>query len=283
MEEAEVELNAVLRRDRENGRAYFHLGQLALMEQDYQGCLDNLQLAQQAGVPRQQCVLLASEAYRRQGNLQQADAWRAQANNPSDPAWPDPYFQQVMMLRTGLKTQLVEADLLFGRGKVVESVQLMQRASKEYPKSEWARIYLARGLIRLRRLTEAETALREALRLAPECAEVYFRMAVIFGLRGDQRAAVDWYRQAIERKPDMAMAYNNMGNCFLQLNDSAAAEAAFRRSVEVQPDFFEGHAALGTLYLQLGQKETAKSEFTAALKLRPGDPYVTQRMEQLED
>ncbi len=283
IEEAETELNAVLRRDRENGRAYYHLGQLSFMKQDYKACLENLQLAQQHGVQRRQGMVLTSEVYRRQGELERADQYRAQAMTLADLGWPDPYYQQVLDLRVGLKTQLVRADLLFGNGKVLESVQLLQQTSQEYPESEWARIYLARGLIRLRRLSEAESALNEALRLAPECAEVYFRMAVVLGLRGDLPSAVDWYRQAIDRKPNMAMAHNNLGHCLLRLNDPTGAEAAFHRSIEVQPDFFEGHAALGTLYQQQGKNDAAKSEFAAALRLRPGHSHILGRLQQLEN
>ncbi len=281
LDAAQRHLEQFLQRSSRSARAHLAQGRLHLLQGDYAACLASLDQAAKHGGARKSVSVLMAEALRRLGQSETAELRRRQADEMPEPNWPDPYYDQVSPLRTGLKAHLVRSDQLFGQGKIDESIGLLERTISDYPDSDWAKILLARALIRKRRLTEAERVLAEALKLAPQSVEAQFRMGVAQHLQGRHREAAEWFRKAVQGKPDFTMGHFNLGYCLAQLGDADGAITAYGVAVRCQPDFYDAHAALGDLLARQGKTHEAIQHLELALKLKPGDAWATKRLEQL--
>ena len=283
LDKAVAQVQNVLALDDQNARAYYNLGRLRFLKDDFAGCLESIRRAEALGVTRKQGALLAAEAHRRLGDHQSADARRARAERlPSKSSWPDPFDQQLAQLRTGLKGQLSRAEYLYAQNKIDESKVLLKKTIADYPDSTWARILLARALIRQRQLAKAEQTLAEALELSPESVEAHFRMGVTFQLRQQYQEALPWFEQALRYKPDFAMAHRNLGFCLVNLGDFEAAAVSLHRAVESQPDFLDGWSLLGQIEEKRGKVEQARQAYQKALTLEPDNSEIRNRLRLLD-
>lgn len=283
LEQAKRVLEGILNKDPANAWACRTMGRIHLLQKNFHACLTSLQGASEHGTPSKQGLLLAAEAHRRLGDLDAATRDRARAAKQPNAVLPDPHYQEIVRLRTGLKTHLTHADDLFVKGRVDESIKIARQAIAEYPDSEWARILLARGLIRQRRLDQAKAVLRETLRLAPNSYEAHFRMGVAFQVAGDFAMAVNWFEKTIELNPRSAVAYRNSGMCNFATQNYDAAEEDFKQAVEVAPNYFDGHMALGNFYIKVGKQTRARAALLSASRLKPDDRRVKDMLASLGD
>ena len=282
LDEAAEQIQMVLTLDAENARAHYETGRLAFLKNDFAGCLKHLQRAESLGAIRKQGALLAAEAQRRLGDVKAADEQRARAARLSKSTWPDPFSQQLAKLRTGLKARLVRAEFLYAQQKIDDSIDLLEKTIVDYPESQWARILLARALIRLRRLAEAEQALTDALELSPDSVEAHFRMGVTLQLQQRYREAAKWFEQALQLKPDFAMAHKNLGFCHINLGELDAAVASLYRAVESQPDFTDGWKMLGKAEESRGNVAQARQAYQKALALDPDNHAIRESLRLLD-
>lgn len=282
LDDAQSVLTEVIRSDPRNARARVGLAKVHLLRNEPRRALEHIDRARESTTSTRTMLLLASEAYRRLGNLEQAKEFGEQAQASRDTAWDDPIYRQVLALRTGLTVRLKKADRLFQQNRVDDSITMLERLVADYPESEWARILLARGYIRQRRLKEADATLREALRLNPDSFEAHFRMGVVSQVGGQHKQAVQWFEKSAQLQSSSAVAYRNIALSQFLLGDRDGAEKSFQRSVEVRPNYFEGHLALGDFYLKVGDVAAARAAFRDALQLRPGDLRVSGLLMQLD-
>jgi tetratricopeptide (TPR) repeat protein len=284
LDEAEVILNHVLKVDADNAGAHLAVARLHMLRDHPQACLENLRRAgdEEKENPSRKSLLLAAEAYRRLNALDVADKQRELAQSAPERTWSDPIYAQVLALRVGLKSKLDRADQLFLQNDVDGSIRLLEQVITEYPDSEWARILLARGLIRTRRLDEAQSALKDALRVNPNSFEAHFRMAVALQVAGQPERASEWFQKTVTLQPSSAVAYKNLAHCRLALNDIDGAETYLKLAVKVQPNYFDGQLALAEFYVQRGNGESAHHALAAARRLRPDDQRLAAIQRALE-
>jgi Flp pilus assembly protein TadD len=112
-------------------------------------------------------------------------------------------------------------------GHVEAAVELSQQALANAPLNGGRYFALGRKLIGLGRLAEAETALRESIKLAPGASRPYTYLAVIEILRGNAAAAL------AQAKKEPADPWREVGVALaLQVGpDRAAADAALKKMV----------------------------------------------------
>jgi tetratricopeptide (TPR) repeat protein len=297
LDEAESELLKYLAEHNGDPRARLAQARLAAMRGQYEACLQNLEVlrAYMESQPiyrgrMQPLLLLMSESLRRLGQAERAEEVRQRAMTETEPSWPDPLFTQVAERRVGLKKYLNEADAMFNRRDYPKSIALLQRTVDAYPESIWAKILLARALIRTgapdsqypdreNRLNQAVELLQDALKRDPNSAEAVFRLAVAKGYQRRFAEAVDLYRQAVATKPDFAMAYYNLANLlWRELGDAEGANQAFEGALRAQPDFVDGHYLYGMILLRQGRFADAEQHFDRAVRLQPGDSRFRQAL-----
>jgi tetratricopeptide (TPR) repeat protein len=301
LDAASTHLDALLREDALNARARFARGRLLFMRDDHQGCLTQLEALLSWLQKNQQLVgrtkgveLLMAESLRRLGRADEAESRRKLAMQRSEARWPDPIMDEVNTHKTGLKADLVDADLLYGRKQYDKSIALLRKTVKAYPDSLWAHILLARALIRTGapdskqpdredRLAEAQQLLDAALKIDPQSVEAQFRLAVALGYEGKIQEAAGWYEKAIELKPDFTMAHYNLANCRLKQSNIDGTIEALQGAVRSQPDFVDGRFLLGYYLFRQGRYAESEPHVRAANQLKPNDPKIRRLLQRVAD
>jgi tetratricopeptide (TPR) repeat protein len=208
-----------------------------------------------------------------------------------EPAWPDEFMAEVARRKTGLKKYLVDADIYYGNGAYEKSISLLDPTVEKYPDSAWAKILLARALIRTgapdssatdreSRLDRAVHLLEAALKLEPQSVEAMFRLGVAKGYQGKIQEAAELYGRAAEAKPDFTMAHFNLANAHYQMGDRDAAIASLETVVAIQPDMVDARLQLGILLLQSGKYADAEKHLDFAARQQPENARIRKFLGQ---
>ena len=92
--------------------------------------------------------------------------------------------------------------------KLGQAQEQFRRAAQLDPNDTESRFQLASLALRQRKLDEADAALGELFKLAPNDARAYLQLGVIQQMRGDPRNAMATYRKSIEADPHSPAANN---------------------------------------------------------------------------
>jgi tetratricopeptide (TPR) repeat protein len=125
---------------------------------------------------------------------------------------------------------------------------------------------LAEALLHLRKLPDAEAALRRVIELAPGDAEAHLALERVLVQEGKIADAIAVLDQLATLDPKRAREiYQRMAQYSLQIyhDDDAIQYAA--RAVELNPDDAEGHRRLGEMYRSRQDTDRAIAEFRAAI------------------
>jgi tetratricopeptide (TPR) repeat protein/HEAT repeat protein len=125
---------------------------------------------------------------------------------------------------------------------------------------------LAEALLHLRKLPEAEAALRRVIELAPGDSESYLALERVLIQENKVAEAIGVLEKLADVEPKRARElYERMAQYSLQTyrDDDALRYAA--RAVELNPDDAEGHRRLGEMYRSRQEVDRAIAEFRAAI------------------
>ncbi|MBF0128304.1 MAG: tetratricopeptide repeat protein, partial [Magnetococcales bacterium] len=120
-----------------------------------------------------------------------------------------------------------------------------------------------------REYAAAETAFRHALRVEPGHAEAHYTLGNILFAQHRFREAEEAYREALRVGPDHASAWSNLGNLLCARRALAEGEAAYRQAVRLQPDHGDAHYNLGVLLAEQNRMESAADAYLQTLRVQP--------------
>lgn len=281
LDEAEQQFQRVLQSNPANARAHLDLARVAVRRGDPEKSQSHLEYALADPHVKKAARLLQVEVQQRLGKDVSAEAVRAVSQLPEDPAWPDPFWQEVSRLKTGMKVQLYRAESLLRKGRSADALGLFRQTVRDYPESYYAWLMYGRALTKQRDLKLAERALSTALKLAPDSAETQFYLGVALFLQSNHRAAEALFRSAIKAKPDFATAHYNLGGCLLQQGDRAGTYEEFRVALQCKPDYSDAHSALGDLLVQDGRYAEGLAHLRLALQYNPADATAKKVVQRL--
>jgi len=98
----------------------------------------------------------------------------------------------------------LEARLWRERGELERAVESLEMAVSEEPRDEALRVELARDLLTLDRVDQAQRAAADALALAPDSAECWYAQSLIQSRQGNRDEALSDARHALELDPKHA-------------------------------------------------------------------------------
>jgi eukaryotic-like serine/threonine-protein kinase len=117
--------------------------------------------------------------------------------------------------------------------------------------------------------TRAQVAAFEAMRLAPEEAQVRYSAAVVLYGTGRSREAIDEVTRALALQPTSDDAHRLRARLHADAGELEAAIAEFRTAIELRPGAWEGYHALGEVYFDNGRYRDAIEAFAREAQLRP--------------
>lgn len=125
---------------------------------------------------------------------------------------------------------------------------------------------IARGC---HQLPQAESAYRDALRLAPDSVEIHNELALLYSDTGRTDEAESAFLRALQIRPDYAEAHNNLGVLFKKTGRRDEAQASYRRALEIKPNYAEAHNNIGVILKEDGRLDEAAQAYRQALALKP--------------
>lgn len=152
-----------------------------------------------------------------------------------------------------------------------DAERLLRHAARSGPDQERIRAVLNLGqlLASRGRAADGETALAQAVGVAPNVAEFHDMLGSLRLVQCKYPAAVESFRAAIGLRPTFAEAHYNLGNALRDSGDPERARQAFLDALKLRPELAEAHNNLGNLSFFAGDPAGAIPHYRRALQLRP--------------
>ncbi|XP_043748413.1 protein O-mannosyl-transferase TMTC4 isoform X5 [Cervus elaphus] len=109
---------------------------------------------------------------------------------------------------------------------------------------------------------------RSALSVCPLNAKVHYNVGKNLADKGNQTAAIRYYREAVRLNPKYVHAMNNLGNILKERNELQEAEELLSLAVQIQPDFAAAWMNLGIVQNSLKRFQAAEQSYRTAIKHR---------------
>jgi predicted O-linked N-acetylglucosamine transferase (SPINDLY family) len=145
----------------------------------------------------------------------------------------------------------------------------------------------------LQLLPDALAALREALRLNPDCAHAHHNLGTTLGDLGQLDEAIACFRRALEIEPDYAEAANSLGNALKAQGQLDDAVASFQGALAARLDYVVAHSnllctlqyrpgvtlsELADVHAEFERRHCARLSAGAPAPPRPSDPERPLRL-----
>uniref|UniRef100_A0A671Q1B6 dolichyl-phosphate-mannose--protein mannosyltransferase n=1 Tax=Sinocyclocheilus anshuiensis TaxID=1608454 RepID=A0A671Q1B6_9TELE len=121
-----------------------------------------------------------------------------------------------------------------------------------------------------------------ALSVCPLNAKVHYNIGKNLADRGNQSAAVKYYREAVRLHPKYVHAMNNLGNILKERNELKEAEELLSAAVHIQPDFAAAWMNLGIVQNSLKKFDEAEQSYWNAIRFRKKYPDCYYNLGRLE-
>ncbi len=120
----------------------------------------------------------------------------------------------------------------------------------------------------------------EALRIKPDDAFVYDKLATDLDIVGRPDDAVAYYRKSLQLDPGNAQVHNNLGITLIRRGNTDEAVKQFMQAVQLDPGLVDAHYNLGMALAEEGRTKEAVLQYAEALRLNPSDPEIRSSLEK---
>ena len=198
-----------------------------------------------------------------------ATAARQGRGLPPDAPWPDPWWRETLQWRVGRKARLADASAQLDVGEIHQAVDALRVVSQDYPQDEEAWYLFGWGLNQQQKFSEAESALREHLRLSPESPKGHAQLGItLLNLRRYAEAS-EVLAAGIKLKPTWRELHSNLGFAAVQRGREAEAIGHFREALACDPGHAGSYLSLSELLGRRGERAEARRLAEVALNLEP--------------
>ena len=207
-------------------------------------------------------------AYRRLGRSDEAD-YALAVGMLGEPAWPDPWTDEMLQYRRGFAVRLKDATQYFVAGQMPQAIALLQQLRQEKPDDIALLSHLGEVYVAARRTGEGVTILEQVVARDPQRFEAYVNLASGYLNQEDlgrARAAVD---RAIAINPMLGRAHTTKGLILWRAGDERAAVDAFRTALGCDPRDVRAWVWKGMLEMNLARPADAFESFGRATRLDP--------------
>jgi len=163
----------------------------------------------------------------------------------------------------------------FVRRMIEANVQGAESNVRIDPRSAAARNQLAILYLQLRRVTDAQAQLEEALRLDPDDAEVHSNLGTVLQAQGRIAEGTRHLRTAVRLAPKDDRVRFNLGNGLLAAGQGDAALREFETAARLNPDNADAHFNLAVILGPRNLLDEAIAHLTRVVELNPrnGNAY----------
>ncbi|VTU40830.1 biotin biosynthesis protein BioC [Variovorax sp. PBS-H4] len=124
----------------------------------------------------------------------------------------------------------------------------------------------------------AGEAYEEALRLAPERADIHNNLGVFLTERGRLAQSESTLRRAVALDPGRAEIHANLGRVLLRLSRSQEARSCLDEALRLDPELTLARPLLALIYRRLGRLDAAAQVYREWLARDPDDPTALHHL-----
>ena len=161
------------------------------------------------------------------------------------------------------------AKQYFGQGEFEKAAELYAELHEAQPANDYYLQRYLESLQRAERYTEAERAVKRALKADPTNMALYVQRGLNYEAQGDQERADKTYAEALKRLPAERFAIQKLANAYSRNAKYELAVGAYERGGELLGDDRLFAYNLGALYQQLNDEERMVDNYLLALADKP--------------
>jgi tetratricopeptide (TPR) repeat protein len=244
------------------------LARVHLQRQQNQQAVDVLESALGKTPGDRYAMQLLGTAYRRLGRIEEAE-YALAVGMTGEPAWPDPWTDEMLQYRRGFAVRLKDATQYFVAGQMPQAIGLLEQLRREKPDdiallNHLGEVYVAAG-----RVGEGVAILEQVVARDPQRFEAHVNLASGYLNQNDlvrARAAAD---RAIAINPALGRAHETKGLILWRSGEEAAALESLRAAVRSDPRNVRALVWAGMLEMNLGRPAQAVDSFGRATRLDP--------------
>ncbi|MBN1266556.1 MAG: tetratricopeptide repeat protein [Anaerolineales bacterium] len=125
----------------------------------------------------------------------------------------------------------------------------------------------AMAAYRLGELEKAKLGFEEVISAAPDFAESYLGLGMVYTEEGSYQAAIGYFDKALELDPELGTAYAERGWAYAAMGDFNAAVQEYSRAIELGIESAGVYTNQGAAYYELGKNAEAQAALEEALAL----------------
>jgi tetratricopeptide (TPR) repeat protein len=135
-------------------------------------------------------------------------------------------------------------------------------------------LYLAKALVREKKLDKAISTFQKALEIQPDSDEIYFDLGKALAQQGDLTSAIASYQKALEIQPDSSDVYVHLGKVLAQQGNLSQAIACYQKALEINPGSAEAYFYLGNALVSSGNLDEAIACYRKKVAIQPDSADV---------
>ena len=161
-----------------------------------------------------------------------------------------------------------------GSGQAEAAIETFRHVLTLDPSHSGARRNLIRALTAVRDHAAIIVETADALRDAPDSAELHFLRGTAFNALSRPTEAREALAAAVTLNPSFAPGWLNLGNALMDLDDLPAAEAHCRHALGLDPNLIEAQVSLGFILTAQGRLAEAVAVLEAAIHSHPNNVHA---------
>jgi protein O-GlcNAc transferase len=160
-------------------------------------------------------------------------------------------------------------NMFLGEGRLEEAGACYRQAMKAAPDD--ADVYINMGYILMeqKQYEQAENYLKQAIAINPEGVDAFYMLGTMAREKGDLPEAIEHFNQVLGRKPDFEIVYSDLCLALFQDGRLADARLVIEKGISLYPATADFHYYLGNLHFAGKDHEQAMASFRTALSIRP--------------
>ena len=201
---------------------------------------------------------------------------------PPDAPWPDPWWRETLEWRVGRKARLADASAQLDTGEIHQAVDSLRAVGRDYPQDEEVWYLLGWGLNQQQKFSDAESALRQHLRLSPQSPKGHAQLGVtLLNLRRYLEAS-EVLAAGIKLKPTWRELHSNLGFAAVQRGREVEAIGHYREALACDPGHADTYLSLSELLGRRGERVEALRLAKVALGLEPANARAAALLHRWE-
>jgi tetratricopeptide (TPR) repeat protein len=252
--------------------ALYGLGQIALLQRDYDTAIDVFTRALEFDPAASRIHYPLAQALRATQRNDEAKAQLAMLGD-QPPTFRDPQIESLEALKVGSRIHFLQAMKAIKQQDYVAASKAFAEGVDMEPDNVLARISYARTLYLTGDKSGARQALEEALARQPDNSLGLFLLGVLTEEQGEADKAADYYLRAIHNTPDHAGANFYLANQYYREGKLESAVQHYASSIEGEAGYLSAYIPyIGTLILSNAPAATLKTVLETATRLFPENP-----------